>query len=969
MISSLNQLTRPSLTFGLSLLVALKLLTGVARGALPPSLKNPNAPTLLRVGIDKSAPPFTLLDKDGQPSGFCVDLLNAVAKDRGLQIEYVPLAWNEAIAQFETRKIDALANLTWLPARAGIAEFAVPHAKTEGALFVRKDKPRVYTQEALRSMRIAVPNGSLSHEYLVRRGLPDRLILTKDLDSSLAAVERGDADAALLPRLTGNRAIALGAFTQVDEAAIDFNELAYSLHVAVQPGQSALLYEINLGLHNLRENGTYEKIYAKWIGPVETLRRSWRNFRAHWLTFLLVTAALAGIFFIQRRLLLRLRKQTAALKVSEERLTLVLEGSEDAFWDWDTRNGRVNRSERWAQILGCQPEELAPQIDAFRDITHPDDLERVEQSKRSIMRDGKGRLEYRLRARDGTWRWIFDRGKVVGRDADGQPIRVTGAATDITLRKRIEAALVRSQALLEQTQLASGMGGWEYDVRSRTIFWTKETYRIHDLPPGDEPLPQEQVLDFCTQRSRDALAAAFLRAVDDAQEFDLELELVTAASRVIWVRCIGRVERAGEKMARLFGSLQDITQRKKADEDRQKLQLKMLEAQKLESLGVLAGGIAHDFNNILTVIMGNASLARADLTSMPDALEHIETAANRAADLCRQMLAYAGKSRFSLETQDLNAIVQDTTHLLRTSINKNAELEFALAPDPLAVEIDASQIRQVIMNLVINASDAIGSAAGHIRVSSTRKAITADQLRDARIGQESPPGDYVILEVEDDGCGMSPQTVSRIFDPFFTTKFTGRGLGLAAVLGIVRAHRGAFFVRSTLGKGTTFTLLLPPALKNIVARTKIVSTASPLEIKENGTVLVVDDEPQVRKIAASILEKQGYTVAVAADGYEALALALAHGMRFKAVLLDLTMPGLDGPNTLRELRGLSKRVPVLIMSGYSETDARKHFAADPLIGFLPKPFTAEDLLHKIKVLTDAVPPAPELSEAKADRQV
>jgi CheY-like chemotaxis protein len=366
---------------------------------------------------------------------------------------------------------------------------------------------------------------------------------------------------------------------------------------------------------------------------------------------------------------------------------------------------------------------------------------------------------------------------------------------------------------------------------------------------------------------------------------------------------------------------------------------------------VLAGGIAHDFNNLLTVILGNASLARvANGTVSEEALEHIETAANRAADLCRQMLSYAGKSRFSLESHDLNELVQDTTHLFKTSIAKNATLEYTLSPTPLIVEIDASQIRQVIMNLVINASDAIGTAAGHIRIRSSLKAITAEQIRDARIGQERQPGDYVVLEVEDDGCGMSVETISRIFDPFFTTKFTGRGLGLAAVLGIVRAHRGAFFVRSTLGKGTTFTLALQPAASVSVPPKPVVSLPAQLE-QEEGTILVVDDEPQVRKIASSILEKQGYKTALASDGYEALALALAHGMRFKAVLLDLTMPGLDGPATLRELRALSKVVPVLIMSGYSETDARKHIIAAPLVGFLPKPFTADDLLHRIKDLT------------------
>jgi PAS domain S-box-containing protein len=733
---------------------------------------------------------------------------------------------------------------------------------------------------------------------------------------------------------------------------VDFPDLTYTWHLAVKHGDSELLYKLNLGLHDLRENGTYAVLYTRWLGPLETPLEIAPIFRAHWLTLLLITAVIALIFSLQRRLLRHLRRQTEALKTSEERLTLALEGSEDAFWDWDTLNGRVNRSERWGQILGCRSDEIAPQIDALNNITHPDDLARVEQSKRNLIRDGYGRVEYRLRAHDGSWRWIFERGKVVARDAENRPARVTGAATDITLRKRIEAALVRSQALLEQTQQAAGMGGWEYDLRTRTIFWTKETWRIHDLPPADEPLSEDRVFDYCTPATREAFTAAVNSAVTEGQSFDLELEIVTAASRLVWVRCIGRVELAGEKVARLFGSLQDITRNKKADEERQKLQLKMLEAQKLESLGVLAGGIAHDFNNLLTVIMGNASLARATNGSVStEALEQIETASNRAADLCRQMLSYAGKSRFSLEGHDLNALIQDTTHLFKTSIAKNAALEFTLSPTPLPVEIDASQIRQVIMNLVINASDAIGTASGHIRVRSLRRAVTADHMRDARIGQERPPGDYVILEVEDNGCGMSAETITRIFDPFFTTKFTGRGLGLAAVLGIVRAHRGAFFVRSTLGKGTTFTLALPPATGVAVTQIKPVALTFSAVEKASGTILIVDDEPQVRRIASSIIEKQGYTTALASDGYEALALALAHGMRFKAVLLDLTMPGLDGPATLREIRALSKTVPVLIMSGYSETDARKHIIAGPLVGFIPKPFTADDLLMKIKILT------------------
>lgn len=914
------------------------------------------SPSVLRVAIDADNPPLSFLDAEGKPAGFSVDLLEAIGRDRRLRFEYRAMPWVQAHEEFKAGRVDILANVIWSPSLQGLASFAVPHAALPGALFVRKGLPAVRSLEDLRKLRIVASEDSAGLAYIQTHRLAETPQLVHTRNQGLELIEQGGADATLALLDLGLQTIRERNYRQVAKSSFRPPDFDYTIHFGVPFDRPELLAELNLGLHRLRENGTHARLYRRWIGPLEAFRRSWHGFRTYGLSFMLIAAGLLAAFLFQWHLVKKLRRQTAALEISEERLTLALEGSEDAFWDWDAVNGRVSRSERWAEIIGCRADEIAPQIDALNPLVHPDDLERMEAAKRAIMRDGTGRSEYRLKARDGAWRWIFDRGKVVARAPDGRPTRITGAASDITIRKRIEAALVRSQALLEQTQLAAEMGGWEFDLRNRTFFCTKETFRIYDLPTGDEPLSEERVLDFCVPKSRELFSAALDRALLTGQSFDLELELVTANSRLIWVRCIGRVEFAGEKVARLFGSIQDITRLKKADEDRQKLQLKMLEAQKLESLGILAGGIAHDFNNLLTVILGNASLARADAASAPDALEHIETAANRAADLCRQMLSYAGKSRFSLEPCDLNVLVRDTAHLFRTSITKNAQIEFDLCAASLVVSIDASQIRQVVMNLVINASDAIGLSPGKIRLHSARRMFTAEALREARIGQDGPPGDYAILEVTDNGSGMSAETISRIFDPFFTTKFTGRGLGLAAVLGIVRAHQGAFFVRSTLGKGSIFTLALPPAAGPVANVDHAPSPMVVAEEKASGTILVVDDEPQVRKIAAAILEKQGFTVALASDGYEALALALAHGMRFKAVLLDLTMPGLDGPATLRELRGLSKNVPVLIMSGYSETDARKQLITAPLIEFLPKPFAAEDLLRRITALVAQADP-------------
>jgi CheY-like chemotaxis protein len=253
------------------------------------------------------------------------------------------------------------------------------------------------------------------------------------------------------------------------------------------------------------------------------------------------------------------------------------------------------------------------------------------------------------------------------------------------------------------------------------------------------------------------------------------------------------------------------------------------------------------------------------------------------------------------------------------------------------------------MNLVINASEALGGGNGHIRITTTPEMVTKERLREARLGQDLPAGDYVTIEVEDDGAGMSQDTMTRIFDPFFTTKFTGRGLGLAAVVGVVRTHRGALFLRSAFGHGTTFRILFPRARSGLVASQPIEPRAQKSE-KVQGTILIVDDEPNVRRVACALLERNGYSVAVAADGYEALALTLAHGGQFNAVLLDLTMPGLDGPTTLKELRAINATIPVLLMSGFSETEARKRLPQDPLTMFLPKPFTAADLLKSLSEL-------------------
>ena len=400
----------------------------------------------------------------------------------------------------------------------------------------------------------------------------------------------------------------------------------------------------------------------------------------------------------------------------------------------------------------------------------------------------------------------------------------------------------------------------------------------------------------------------------------------------------------------------EITERQRAEAERRAIESKVLEVQKLESLGVLAGGIAHDFNNLLVGIMGNAGLALADLppdSPVREHVERIETTALRAGELAREMLAYSGKGRFIVTALDLTALVRDMTHLLGVSIGKSVTLRYDLASEPLMVAGDATQLRQVAMNLVINASDAIGERNGVITVATGQ--LTADRayLAATFIDQGLEPGPCAFLEISDTGSGMDAETQARIFDPFFTTKFTGRGLGLAAVLGIVRGHRGALKVYSEPGRGSTFKMLLP--LASGADGDPAVTAPSTPTWRGEGTVLVVDDEPLVRDVTGAMLRRFGFEVVTATDGEEGVRLFRSSPDRFRLVLLDLTMPRMSGVEVFRHIRAIRGATPIVLMSGYSEDDAAGRFAGKGLAGFLEKPFSPADLRETVRRALEGPP--------------
>ena len=441
--------------------------------------------------------------------------------------------------------------------------------------------------------------------------------------------------------------------------------------------------------------------------------------------------------------------------------------------------------------------------------------------------------------------------------------------------------------------------------------------------------------------------------------YDVKYRIRRADDKVVHVQDKGRAlfDEAGNLLW-LNGFVWDVTASVEAEEKQLSLERQVQHVQKLKSLGVLSGGVAHDFNNLLMAIMGHTELALLTMertASERESVKHIQRAARRAADLCRQLLAYSGRGAFEIKKIHLNTLVSEMIDLLQTSISKKTALHIDLPNDLPPVLGDATQINQVVMNLITNASEALDGGNGTVSVSgeilASEKEVPADCFR----AEDMPAGRYICISVVDTGCGMDEETVERMFEPFFTTKVTGRGLGMSAVLGIVRGHKGALRVTSRVGRGTTFEVFLPAAKKDTHSTTFMTSDAAD-DWKGSGLILLVDDEEALRLVAEKMLEHMGFSVLTAANGLEAVDIYRKMNGDIEAVILDLTMPEMDGEETFRELKRLDENVRVIIASGFSMQEIEERFENKGLLGALHKPYTMRTLKKALRAhLEDSTP--------------
>ncbi len=651
------------------------------------------------------------------------------------------------------------------------------------------------------------------------------------------------------------------------------------------------------------------------------------------------------------------KKAEEALRQSEQRLSLALDGANLGIWDWDLTTGKALWSQRTLQMLGYEPNEIESDFRNWKKLVHPDDWPKVAESLNSHL---AGRLpifdvEYRIMNKSRKWQWVSARGKVIEFDEKGKPVRMTGIQADITDRKLGEEKLRRSEDRLELALKGADLAIWDYNLKTgEAVFNARRAEMVgYSLDEAD------QHFTWWSKQVHPEDGERVLKAFNDHAEgrsplYECEHRLRHKSGEYIGVLARAKIVERDERgyPVRIVGTNLDITDRKKAAEERETLRRELLQAQKMEAIGTLTGGIAHDFNNLLTIINGFSEMilmGRKQDDPLYEDLRKIHETGLKGADMVRRLLSFAKQDATVLEPMDLNHRIEESRKLIERSFPKMIEIEAILSDDLGVLNGDAAQIDQVLMNLCINAKEAMPEG-GRLRIETRNITVNEDYCR-LHVGAK--PGCYVLLEVSDTGSGMSKETMDRVFDPFFTTKGwdfrKGTGLSLPVAKGIVEQHGGWITCESEPGKGATFSVYFPVVEEPPVAQKREpVGSTGP----SSKTIMLVDDEEYVGDLGRRILESRGYEVITASNGKEALDIYAREESNIGLVILDLIMPKMSGEKCLRELLKINPRLSVVISTGHS-LDSEERDRIEALVkGFVDKPYEMKQLLNVVARVMD-----------------
>ncbi len=658
-----------------------------------------------------------------------------------------------------------------------------------------------------------------------------------------------------------------------------------------------------------------------------------------------------------------------ALRASRVRLADAERLGRIGTWRYQVREDMLDWSDELRLLYGLERAAAPTTFDEFLARVHPDDVERVRSSiERSIDSCQPFEHEYRLVIGPDDLRWAHARGEVVTAEA-GRATLLAGYCQDVTERRRREEEIQSSRRLLLEAERMARLGSWTWDLRTNVVSGSEEIRRIFGIDGSEPGAASETFISRIHPDDRDRVLATMIHRAQSLELIAFECRAMLPDGTVRWLDVRGQVSERVDGIATQFtGYTQDITERRLAEEERAQMETRLHQSQRLESLGQLAGGVAHDFNNLLTAILSYSAFVADGLTAMAEStadpvpgqlladVHQVERAAQRAAELTKRLLTFGRREVVRPAVISLNDVVREVEDLLRRTLGTHIELTTALAPDLWPLWADAGQIEQVLVNLAVNARDAM-PGGGRLTIETVN--VELDRAGASAMTGLSP-GRHVRLRVSDTGHGMPKDVVERAFEPFFTTKARGcgSGLGLATVHGIVAQGGGSIHIDSAVGVGTVLTALWPATAR--VAATPSAQPKRRADVRDRGrTVLVVDDEPALRDIAQRTLEAHGYIVMTADTGVEAIEIARAHPGRIDVLLTDVIMPGMVGQEVAASVKAIRPGIGVVFMSGYASMELASNGLLDTRTLLLEKPFTEEELLAVVGT-------ALELAEARSD---
>jgi PAS domain S-box-containing protein len=954
---------------------------------------------ILKSASELDYPPFCVVQNDGTPDGFSVDLLKAVTRAVGLDVNFIVGPWYDIKSKLINGHLDVLPLVSYSNEQDKVLDFTAPYLRMHGAIFVRKEEKTIHGEKDLKGKEVLVMRGDTAHEYALKKNLSDKLILTDSFEKAMVLLSKGRHDAVIIQQLVGLQLIKqlnisnIVSVRSLQESSLKpvarpLSGFEQKFCIAVQEGDTKLLALLNEGLAIVIANGVYEELYDKWFGPILPQPHFSLVRMAKPLAFILVPVlCLMGILWIWRlksevtRKTGSLRQEIKERKIMEEALRESEEEIKSIFRVAPTGIGvasdRVIRqvNDRICEMTGYSRNEL---IGQSARILYPDeeDYEYVGKEKyKQIAENQTGTVETRFKRKNGE---IID---VLMSSTPLDPANLSAGVTftvlDITEQKQNERD---TQTLVESTVGILGQELFDIIV-IKLCEWLKcDCAIIGEIIAEDTVKAVSMVLDGAPVKNFSYNLKSSPCAETVRQCYCVYPENVCALfpenSALVEMDAVGYVgtsleDRNGKTIGVLCGisrnrlHLTKHTQnvmkiiaarvsaeigRKKIEKEKELLETRLRQAQRMEAIGTLAGGIAHDFNNILFPIVGHTEMLLEDMAQdspFRNSLDEIYTAALRAKDLVKQILTFSRQDDTEFKLIKIQVIVKETLKLIRSTIPTTIDIKQNIVGDCGPIKADPTQIHQLIMNLATNAYHAMEDTGGILTVGLKQVQLGEHDI----IKSDMMPGAYACLTVADTGTGMDKNVAEKIFDPFFTTKGKGKGtgMGLSVVHGIIRSMKGMIRVYSEPGKGTIFHVYLP-VVKGHFKKQMIYTQGFITGGAEQ--ILFVDDEQGIVTMGKQMLERLGYRVTARTSSIETLKAFQSNPDKFDLVITDMAMPNMPGDRLAAELIRLRPDIPILLCTGFSETMSEEKARALGIKGFILKPMVMKDLSQKIREVLD-----------------